>query len=342
MVLTRSAARAQNSITRWLPSEILTAVISETSRSDLVALCRTSRLIRNIVTPLLYRVVILLNGAQIEAFFRTIKSPAASSLSPLVRELRITDSESDLPLSPLLAEDITLALFQFSRLECLYLLLKESVEFVDILERGYFPKLSLFRYTIKYSSSPALLLDFIRRHPTITHLTLVQTKPLHQLNHIHSPTLTGYIAFISFILRRGVVCVSLSWMSIDPDIRNDESTTSPVATMLIIDPLKVSAVLAGVVDHIPHTYSLEIMKMDNNAYISHEDAIEIAAHLENLASLSVFQLCDAVNNNMPPPGRDEDEETVARWSAACKTLSTIAFTDGRKWKHVGGRWDILE
>ncbi|KAJ6450801.1 hypothetical protein C8R45DRAFT_1113920 [Mycena sanguinolenta] len=340
MVLTRSAARAQNSITRWLPNEILAAVISETSRSDLVALCRTSRLIRNIATPLLYRVVRLLNGAQIEAFFRTIKSPAASSLSPLVRELRITDSELDLPLSPLLAEDITLALFQFSRLECLYLLLKETFEFVDILERGYFPKLSFFRYTIKPSSSPALLLDFIRRHPTITHLTLVQMNPFHQSNHIESPAFTGHIAFIAFVLWRGVISVSLSWIPTDPDIITEGSTTSPAVTVLVIEPLE-STVLAGVVIHLPHASSVEIIRMDNMAYISREEAIEIAAHLKTLNSLTAFALRGPVDDNMPPPERDEDEETVATWSAACKTLSTLEF-HAKEWERVEGRWVIVD
>ncbi|KAF7367166.1 hypothetical protein MSAN_00976400 [Mycena sanguinolenta] len=343
MVLTRSATRARNSIIRWLPNEILAAIISEMSRLDLVALCKTSRLIRHIATPLLYRVVVLLNDTQLEDFLRTIKSPAGSSLSSLVREFRIADPESDIPLSPRITEGVTLALFQFSRLECLDLLLKESIEFADMLERGYFPNLASFRYTIKYPSSPTLILDFIHRHPTLTHLTLVQTEPLHQLNPIRAQVFTGHIAFISSVLRRGVLCVSLSWIPIDTDIEtcplHEDSTKSSAVTVLVIDSLRASVILAGVVENLPRTHRVEIVRMNNPAYVSHEEAAEIAHHLENLTSLSVFRLGGTVNNNMPPPGRDEDEETVATWSAACKTLSTIAF-NGRTWKRVQGHWDI--
>ncbi|KAJ7923240.1 hypothetical protein B0H13DRAFT_1865049 [Mycena leptocephala] len=122
----------------------------------------------------------------------------------------------------------------------------------------------------------------------------------------------------------------------DPDIKNEDSTTSPTVTVLVIDSLRASAVLAGVVAHLPHTHSVELMRMDNTGYISREESIEIVAYLENLTSLSAFKLCGAVNNNITPPGRDEDEDILERWSAARKNSSTIAFTLSM------GRWTNME
>ncbi|KAJ7864466.1 hypothetical protein B0H14DRAFT_2736364 [Mycena olivaceomarginata] len=87
MVLTRRAARANNSIIRWLPNEVLAAIMADASTADLRALCSTSRLIRNIATPLLYRTVILSTVPQVKCFVRTMKRRAGSS-SPLARHVR--------------------------------------------------------------------------------------------------------------------------------------------------------------------------------------------------------------------------------------------------------------
>jgi hypothetical protein len=99
MVLTRMAARAEKSIIRWLPSEILTALMLQMSRLDLVSLCRTSRLLCNIATPLLYRTVCLLKAPQIEYFLRTM-AERLNSLPPLshyVRQFTFFDIKDIIP-----------------------------------------------------------------------------------------------------------------------------------------------------------------------------------------------------------------------------------------------------
>jgi hypothetical protein len=87
MVLTRRAAKASKSIIRWLPNEILATVMVDASILDLVALCKTSRLMRNIATPLLYRAVSLATIPQINLFLRTMKQRPNSSPS-LCRHVR--------------------------------------------------------------------------------------------------------------------------------------------------------------------------------------------------------------------------------------------------------------
>jgi hypothetical protein len=93
MVLTRRAARAEKSIIRWLPNEILTAVMLEVAIPDLVSLCMTSRLIRNIVTPLLYRDILLSEVPETKSFLRTMKQ-RSGSLCRYVRRFGIVDVTS--------------------------------------------------------------------------------------------------------------------------------------------------------------------------------------------------------------------------------------------------------
>ncbi|KAJ6450802.1 hypothetical protein C8R45DRAFT_1042807, partial [Mycena sanguinolenta] len=331
MVLTRSAARAQNSIIRWFPNEILTAVISEVSRSDLVALCRTSRLIRVIATPMLYRSVVLSKEKKVEAFLRTINSSAVSSasLSPLVREVRIT-----IPgLAPFpLVDDITSSIFLFSRLESLELSLDPSVEFIPLLDRGYFPNLATFRYTLKCPSPTTMLSHFVHRHPTITHLTVVQSEPFEQPDPTHATSLTdciGASAFISFMLRSAVISVKLFCIPAEPDIDmrvlHPASGTSPnQVNVLVFAAMRVSVILVGVAAHLPHTCIVGVTRVNWSPQLSREEVLEIAAHLKNLVSLDTFSLDDRVpSNNSCQYDWDGDEEIVATWSAACKTLSAI-------------------
>ncbi|KAJ7815179.1 hypothetical protein B0H14DRAFT_3149190 [Mycena olivaceomarginata] len=89
MVLTRRAARASKSFIRWIPNEILTVAMANCSAPDLLAFCRTSRLLRNIATPLLCRSVSLTTVPQIEAFLRTMKQHSGSSLSHHVRRFSL-------------------------------------------------------------------------------------------------------------------------------------------------------------------------------------------------------------------------------------------------------------
>ncbi|KAJ6448200.1 hypothetical protein C8R45DRAFT_1084545 [Mycena sanguinolenta] len=269
MVLTRSATRAQNPIVRWLPNEILAAVMSAASPSDLVALCKTSRLMRNITTPLLYRAVELSNGRQLEAFLRTIKSPAASSryLLSFVREFIFRGTNRHLTLTPFV-DDIASALLQFSRLECLDLLFTPLVEFTHLLDRGCFANLATFRYTIEYASSNAMVSQFVHRHPTITRLALVQ-QPLQQFDLTYtalpvnnSPPNT----FVPFILQRFVLYITLSCSPADPDV---ESRALPNKVALLVSQfLGVSTILVGVLKYLPHARALEILKSNGTTQIT--------------------------------------------------------------------------
>ncbi|KAJ7348277.1 hypothetical protein DFH08DRAFT_808017 [Mycena albidolilacea] len=159
MVLTRRAARANNSIIRWLPNEVLAAVMEDASTADLLALCSTSRLIRNIATPLLYRTVILSTVLQVKCFVRTMKRRAGSS-SPLARHVRqfsLTDvGNPDFNIPWSLFKGITSVISDLFNLEelDLLILLDRALEFAEmLLFRAYFPNLLTFRYAVQWMTS---------------------------------------------------------------------------------------------------------------------------------------------------------------------------------------------
>ncbi|KAJ6490837.1 hypothetical protein C8R45DRAFT_194699 [Mycena sanguinolenta] len=172
-MLTRRAAKQQNSIAAWLPNEILTAVMSYSSRSDLVVLCRTSRLIRNVATRLLYRIVALHTGAQLKSFLRTMESkrPHITALLDHVRRFAIKSFKCTANLPERIIQSLTSVLSQLRNLESLDLLLATTMHFTGTLDHAHFNNLTRFQFTAE-SDCIASLSSFLNRHPTITYLTL--------------------------------------------------------------------------------------------------------------------------------------------------------------------------
>ncbi|KAJ7186368.1 hypothetical protein C8R46DRAFT_1206380 [Mycena filopes] len=84
MVLTRRQYRA---ISRWLPNEIITEVITASPKADQAVLTRVSKLFYGLATPVLYKAVDLRTLAKINGFCSSILVNA--SLSQPVRVLKL-------------------------------------------------------------------------------------------------------------------------------------------------------------------------------------------------------------------------------------------------------------
>ncbi|KAJ6453794.1 hypothetical protein C8R45DRAFT_1038884 [Mycena sanguinolenta] len=344
MVLTRRAARAQNSIVRWMPNEILADIMSQSSKSDLLALCRTSRLLRNIATRLLYRIVSLSIPEQIMAFLRTMESIEPRKRLPgHVREFRIADIRGSESLSKRTVKSLASVLFQFHRLECLDLLLNDTIEFTDILDYARFQNLATFRYTLQ-TQNPTSLSSFLNRHPTVTNLTLHATVgPLQRLDAIHLPHLTVYDGPSLFVplfddtSLRSVTEVSLTIYALDDDVDTALMRLGPMtalhalsAVVMGVD-IEISAFLTSVARHIPRTEIL-IFRAHNPAPFSREATLKIAGSLAELSHLVVigFSVDDRTEH--------DDRETVALWCEACKSLSTIIL-HREVWDCKDGHWE---
>ncbi|KAJ7833871.1 hypothetical protein B0H14DRAFT_3871536 [Mycena olivaceomarginata] len=340
MVLTRSAARAHNSIIRWLPNEILSAVISEASIPDLVVLCRTSRLICKIATPILYRVISLSTVAQIEDFIQTMI--LRSGLSCHVREFSFEYEVPNLALTSHLVESITAVLFQFRHLECLDLLRNQSIEFTDMLHHAHFPNLRAFRYCVQ-SDDSAPLVAFLNRHPTITELALNKSGPFEHLAPIHLPNLECYTGTNSFIIAfdlhsRSIRRARLFWHATDEDVDTallHLGSAGSLHAITVIFPstdFKERHFLRAMATHLPHVKSIGFWNACGG-FPSREDTLEITTHLKEFGALSFLGFYAAEVEHNP----NDEREIVLAWSAACKTLVSV-YLNGRRWTPAEGHW----
>ncbi|KAF7354454.1 hypothetical protein MVEN_01134500 [Mycena venus] len=169
MVLTR---RAYKSIVRWLPNEMLSEVFGHLFGADLLALCRTSRLINGLATPLLYRSIALSEISAMEKFVFALRKHADSSM-PLSRHVRefwvgISDCSA---MYAALVDQISVAISSCPYLHTLTVLMP-STPLCDMLREANFPNLHVLHYAVAPDIASALP-AFINRHQTITTLGMV-------------------------------------------------------------------------------------------------------------------------------------------------------------------------
>ncbi|KAF7356329.1 hypothetical protein MVEN_00965200 [Mycena venus] len=351
MVLTRRATLASKSIIRWLPNEMLTAVMRDASKPDLLALSATSRLFRNIATPLLYRTIQLSTIAQVNYFLRTMEQRSGTLLSRYVRNITITAGHGDrlkitlsLPLVTVTALGSVLP--RLCHLERLKLEVSEvtpSSGFVDMLQHAQFPNLSAFHHSLRMDTA-ALVSSFINRHPTITNLTLTLRERLEQWNPILLPNLTVYhgpstsIASVDFH-GRSVALVSLSWYPDDFEVEQPllqlGSIASPEIFMAIFCDLEGTTILGSTARNLPHVRHIHFRKtLETPQGVSPHDALEIADLLKKFDALSILEL---FIDQRTEHDSERDRETIVLWGEACKTLVWIALYEGR-WMRVQGHW----
>jgi hypothetical protein len=184
---------------------------------------------------------------------------------------------------PRLYKAITSVLFQFSCLDHLDLLivLDDPLKFAEtLLQDGFFPKLSVFRYIVQPQIC-ALLSPFLNRHPTITDLTLVQFGPIEQLGPVLLPNLTSYNGPPSFIpsfnLDSGTISlVFLLWrlddLDVDTPLIHLGRITPPPKKIVCLSPpddLDGSTILESVARHLPDTETLKLRSTSILAHVSH-------------------------------------------------------------------------
>ncbi|KAF7372827.1 hypothetical protein MSAN_00488700 [Mycena sanguinolenta] len=353
MVLTRRAVTAYKSIIRWLPNEILTTMMLHLSQQDLVVLCRTSRLFRNLATPLLYRCVSLSTDFQVNSFVRMITRRSATSLCHHVRQLYLTKVE--LKLSLTLVKSMTSVISRLVRLEVLDLFLGSPVEFTDLLRDAYFPHLTTFQYTLR-KGTLLLLPAFLNRHPTISTLGLTRIEPIDinaEIALLDEPISLPNLGFYNgpsgmvrtFGPGNSIKSACLFWYPGDSDTARPLlhlgaiATSSLVALMPIClsdHPARVM-IMQSAATHLPHIRILKFARLRGVAgRISREDAREIATCLEKFSALAILELDkreDAVDN----ANLTHDRETILLWSGSCKSLLEIVL-HGRVWISVRGHW----
>ncbi|KAJ7895259.1 hypothetical protein B0H14DRAFT_3125385 [Mycena olivaceomarginata] len=315
MVLTRSAAKAYRSIIRWLPNEILAATMVYLSRAGLVSLCRTSRLMCNIATPLLYRSVTLSTVLQLKAFLRTIEKRYSSErpLSSQVWELRIASKEDLIP--------------------------PPRTSFHPL------PHTSSCGYTTRclFAKSrvvhpPHESVDFIK-HLLVPEGSLVAVP----LDPILLPNLTDYNGPAFALPAVDFTSAHLEWiflvwgdhdLHIEPPLRHLRSLPSldQFAGLTTTDHLPPAAILAGAATHLPHIRTLIFGRLDITWHRTWTELLNMAAHLKKFSALSCLILIGADDGDST-----RDHDIIEHWCEACKTLSSVSL-HGRLWDLVDGCW----
>ncbi|KAJ7746538.1 hypothetical protein B0H14DRAFT_2985329, partial [Mycena olivaceomarginata] len=324
MVLTRRAARANNSIIRWLPNEVLAAIMADASTADLRALCSTSRLIRNITTPLLYRTVILSTVPQVKCFVRTMKRRAGSS-SPLARHVRqfsmtdVGNPDFNIPWS--LFKGITSVISDLFNLEelDLLILLDRALEFAEmLLFRAYFPNLMTFRYAVQWMTS-------------VPYSCRISSRTMDPSSVISSITRDTTSINYACILWHDVDDLDVDVPLLHLSRLGSPATVIGVSTS---DRLRDATILAGVATHIPHVEILALRRT----------GITAAARITyKFTCLSVLELRDVDRGDDP----HDDRGTILLWGGACKSLSSIGLSPRIVVSIIGSltyipRWKTLE
>ncbi|KAF7374004.1 hypothetical protein MSAN_00280800 [Mycena sanguinolenta] len=329
MVLTRRAARDLKSIIRRLPAEVLLAMCGCASDSTLASLCSTSRTMRALATPVLYRSVSLTDRTQAKRFIETVAS--RPGLAAHVRRLLLRRVE----LSGRTAQTLNRILPLMTRLEDLDL---RSVAFW--LEGGIggacFGDLRTFR-GLAIPPSWASLQAFLGRHGSITTLDVLGFRENESgLSAVHLPQLTEYVGTASFMSHLDDATVrgirSLDLRALDASLGAVLLRLGPSANLrrvagTLVD-VEAAEVLETVGEHAP--------KIEHMVFRARKPVeLPLATVAERLGALPRLRELGFRRYTYP----SEAAGAAHTWGAACKTLVRVVL-DGADWRRVGGQWTV--
>ncbi|KAF7324267.1 hypothetical protein MSAN_02528300 [Mycena sanguinolenta] len=314
MVLTRRAARDLKSIIRRLPAEVLLAMCGCASDSTLASLCSTSRTMRALATPVLYRSVSLTDRTQAKRFIETVAS--RPGLAAHVRRLLLRRVE----LSGRTAQTLNRILPLMTRLEDLDL---RSVAFW--LEGGIggacFGDLRTFRgprdpaelgVAAGFLGSPRVDHDVGRpglsgkRERTVSGAPAATHRIQASARSTSAPSTRASAPFCCALARppTSVAWPELWWTSKPP------------------------RVLETVGEHAP--------KIEHMVFRARKPVeLPLATVAERLGALPRLRELGFRRYTYP----SEAAGAAHTWGAACKTLVRVVL-DGADWRRVGGQWTV--
>ncbi|KAK6980712.1 hypothetical protein R3P38DRAFT_3117697 [Favolaschia claudopus] len=342
MVLTRSASRAK-CIFKWLPNEILDLIASELSTADLAVVCRTSRLLRNIAMPLLYRCVKLSTRSGLMLFARSLLRSFEASLPNLVREFDVAHfMNKKATVYPGLVVHTNHTLCRMIHLESLTLL-ERSIDYTHLLEHGQFPELVVFQYLVPSHALPALT-SFLNCHKNITDLGLISPCSLKFSTPLSLPKLQSIMGSFAFLSALDLTDVSLTHLTLllyPPDICAAHAVLFNLHEMKMLSSVEVMGmdanereILHVIAGCLPHMQELVFHHCTRTSSpISSNESVNIAASLETLGQLRSINF-GAVGGNVI-----EDRLMVEQWSAACKSLISVTL-DERQWDFKENNWVV--
>ncbi|KAK7000228.1 hypothetical protein R3P38DRAFT_3285574 [Favolaschia claudopus] len=330
-VLTRSRAAAEGARKSILqfPNEILSMVLEYSSTLELWALCRTSKRLRSIATPLLYRNIHLRSADQTVLFIRTTQSQPSSSESSEslllhVQEFVIANDNVLVGATSEFIDDLNSVVMKMTKLKHLLLSSKAFIDFTRLLRDSNFRHLQTFRYVLQptpSSTDSEEFLKFLARHRgTLTTLCVDCGKPISFTRSIDLPLLhtydgpSGVLKFLKKSLG-SLRSVVLRWREPDIDYRSPLKQLSKAHSLQTLDivivdispgRLREPTILAAVAQYVQHIQVLRFSRSNNLYGFAFDDLMPMRQHLSRFAALSELRFAifrresvSAVNDDLP-------------------------------------------
>ncbi|KAJ7657770.1 hypothetical protein DFH06DRAFT_1297766 [Mycena polygramma] len=365
MVLTR---RASKCIIRWLPNEVLTEVVQylmplnsdSESYEDLLALCRTSRLLQGLTTPVLYRDLRLYTIFDIHACFSTLRAHATSQRAQFVRRLVMgdLDGDADIELSADLIRELAPVWHGLCHLQHLELSVVGPLS--SLLQESHFPELTELKSTVPASFSEALR-SFINRHSTLTSLDLVRggtNTVIPNFGTISLPHLKRYTALGCFVsnlvvanktLQTLVIFMDHEWRADDPRLAHKFAVLgdciAPVAPTAGPQPcLTLCYTSSSLLEHDLLRYIAQGMShipvvkiLTPYIHLSEESAQTIASTLTRFSGLRTLDWISFLKDRRDIQEMQDDRPIIESWGRASPSLASIELYGGL-WKRVANKW----
>ncbi|KAK7027142.1 hypothetical protein R3P38DRAFT_2777225 [Favolaschia claudopus] len=319
MVITRSAKRSK-SIIAWLPNEVLFSVVAHAAQSDLLSLCLTSHLMRNIARRFLYREVLIDTVKQLKLF---VRGGAKRKFIPLLSLVRKFGLNQNLRLGEALIGPLTSTVTKMINLRHLLLYLAKPVQLHKLLREGIFSDLLTFRYIVQPATAFEFL-SFLDKHSTIDTLTFA--------SECHSP--------IDFPERPSLPSLRVYEDATDPDCclaRLKKARGLEVIVILTVSHTpRAEDILAEVSRHLPHVRVLRLRSsVAKSAGLSTGEATEIASHLRRFTALRLLEF-SAIDYNTEFR-LHYDRQALTLWQDVCKTISSVIL-NSICWEKSCGEW----
>ncbi|KAK6988642.1 hypothetical protein R3P38DRAFT_275457 [Favolaschia claudopus] len=332
MIFMRSAAKAMSlkSILRWLPNECLYIILECLATRDLAAMCRTSRLLRNMGTQMLYREVTICSEVQFELFLEGLWRGVTGKETPVrkIRSFVLRKSAVRGRLTKAQEKKLTVILCKMSALEFIRFE-PHIMDYSALFQNARFPALATFHGYLGETAVAAI--DFLNRHSaTLSSVQVITPHPREfppGMQRIHLPTLRELGTRPSLLGLFDFTDVPLTKIIFLTQEFDGNTSAAPFADLRGVSTLQNVTVLsyrdrgqwltllriiAANLSHLQHLTFTEMR--DNRAPISHDDANNVAAALEKFDALNVLEMGNAVGNPF---------DTVVRWGNVCQTLQSI-------------------
>ncbi|KAK7014034.1 hypothetical protein R3P38DRAFT_3004559 [Favolaschia claudopus] len=341
MVSTTRTFNASRRLTT-LPNEITALTMQHLPPPDLASLCRTSHSLRNIAMPMLYRAISLTTGSQFELFLRSIQCFSDDAILYAAHQFSLKKvREPDAEPSSAFYNAGT-----FNALLCRLTLLKVLklvtvvIDFTELFQHGQFEQLTRLECMVTPRSA-APLTSFLKRHKTLTFLSLDAPRGLELSGPIILPNLTHFYGSSALLPAFDFRDVSLTMLGIMMKFDSfnepepfDLNGISNAINLQVFDAIlpDEGEMLSRIATHLPHVERLAFSQSSRFApRISLADALDIETNLLKFDALRILNLGGMGGDH------SDDRDTVVRWGAACTSLHWITL-NRQKWYRQKKGW----